>query len=447
VSWTQGGPLACTSCHVQVVASGARSKHAVASADVGADRTGCLACHVLSAHTSGTVRISLGDGTTTDVRPGDPAGIDSACKACHDGSGNPVGGRTPPLLVGWTAQDFHGARAGTGWGGTLKAPYVRGQGPLPCETCHADHGSDNAFLFAANVNGAPMPPLAIDRQGVGAQALCESCHQGARHQGCIDCHGVDPMPAGSPCFYCHGHEGVKSFVWPSPTHDTSHPNAGCQHCHGDWMPATVDLAPPAIASGGLVVVKNVTGNAATVQWTTDEPSTSYVEYGVGTPGNVAGTDALATSHSVTLGGLTESQQYVLRVRSSDAFRNVTVSPLQTFATLNPHAPPAPVPVHQPHQWVCDTPAPVTLAWSAVADPDGDPVQYRVVLDDGAGFDSPIADSGWIAGTSFAAAVPAASPPAYYYWRVQARDAAHGLLSPWSGVDAFAGVLLDPNDCY
>jgi hypothetical protein len=212
------------------------------------------------------------------------------------------------------------------------------------------------------------------------------------------------------------------------------------------MPS-LERVPPVIAAGGLVVVRNVTGTGAVVEWETDEPATSYVEYGVGTPGNVAGTDALELQHSVALGGLAEAQEYVVRVRSSDALRNVTVSPLQTFSTTNPHAPPAPALADQPNQWVCDSPAPVVLAWSRVADPDGDPVQYRVVLDDGAALDTPIADSGWISGTSFALTVAATSPPATYYWRVQARDAAHGILSPWSAVDAFAGVMLSPNDCY
>ena len=69
------------------------------------------------------------------------------------------------------------------------------------------------------------------------------------------------MPAGSPCFYCHGHEGVKSFVWPSPTHDTSHPNPGCNHCHAEWMSATVDFVPPVAASSGLWFVNGLDGIA------------------------------------------------------------------------------------------------------------------------------------------------------------------------------------------
>lgn len=448
VAWSATGPLACTSCHFQLAAAQPRSAHAVANADPDVERSGCQACHVLSTHLSGSVRVAVGDGTSVEVRPGETAQLAAACSGCHDGSGSALAGRTPPLLVGYGAQggDFHGAKAGTGYGGTLRAPYARGQAALPCAACHDAHASGNAFLLAARVNGAAVAPGTIDRAGVGAQALCEACHEGPRHAGCAACHGVDPMPAGAPCFACHGHEGVKTFVWPSPHHDIKRPNPGCSHCHGAWMPAT-ERVPPVVTGGGLVVVRDVTATGAVVEWTTDEPATSYVEYGAGSPGQVAGADALTISHAVTLTGLSEGSSYVLRVRSSDALRNVAVSPLSTFTTASAHAPLAPVPVDQPHAWTCDPALSVTLAWGAVADPDGDPVEYRVVLDDGAGLDSPIVDSGWIAARTFTATLPATAPPTYFYWRVVARDAAHDLPSPWSAIDSFAGVLLDSNDCY
>jgi hypothetical protein len=448
VAWNATGPLACTSCHFQVAAAQPRSAHAVASPDREVERAGCQACHVLSTHLSGSVRIAVGDGTSVEVRPGDGAQLNAACTGCHDGAGSALAGRTPPLLVGYAAGggDFHGARAGTGYGGTLAAPYARGQAALPCATCHDAHASGNAFLFAASVNGAAVPAGAIDRAGVGAQALCEACHQGPRHAPCAGCHGVDPMPAGAPCFACHGHEGIVTFVAPSPHHDIKKPNPGCNHCHGAWMPAN-ERIPPVIASGGLVVVRDVTATSVRLEWDTNEPATSWVEYGVGAPGQVAGSDALTVRHAVTLTGLSEGTTYAFRVRSSDAMRNVTRSAPSTFATASAHAPGAPVLVDQNHFWVCEPSATVTLAWGAVTDPDGDPVEYRVMVDDAAGLESPIVDSGWIAERNFAAVLPATAPPTYYYWRVMARDAAHDARSPWSAIDTFAGVLGDVNDCY
>jgi hypothetical protein len=84
--------------------------------------------------------------------------------------------------------------------------------------------------------------------------------------------------------------------------------------------------------------------------------------------------------------------------------------------------------------------PITFQWSPVADPTGDPVAYRVVVDDSPAFDSPVLDSGLVTGTRFTASLPMG---AEYWWRVQARDTAQGLDSPWSATDPFALVASDP----
>ena len=76
----------------------------------------------------------------------------------------------------------------TGFGGTLKAPYARNQGPVDCEDCHGAHASANSFLLATVVNGTVLPPGSIDRAGVGAEQLCNACHQGDRHEACKSCH-------------------------------------------------------------------------------------------------------------------------------------------------------------------------------------------------------------------------------------------------------------------
>jgi hypothetical protein len=76
------------------------------------------------------------------------------------------------------------------------------------------------------------------------------------------------------------------------------------------------------------------------------------------------------------------------------------------------------------------------------DLQGDPVQYRVVIDDSATFDSPFADSGWISATTFSTLLNLYYPPMSYYWRVQARDAAHLAYSPWSATDQLYGIM-DP----
>jgi hypothetical protein len=444
IAWNVQGPLNCTSCHFQVGGGTSTylSAHAVPDANPVLERSGCEACHALQAHLSGTVRIFTGEGTAIDVLPNAPPGtIDTACKNCHDGTGNALGNRTPPVLVGYAdTVDFHGARSGTGWGGTLIAPYQRGAAALPCKACHDTHASANPYMFGGTVNGTPVAAGVINRAGVGAEALCERCHAGPRHQGCgvgFDCHGTDPQPSGSACFFCHGHEGIVNWIKPPAQHTQSKPEAGCVHCHSPGWGPVIEYTPPAIVNG-LVQVTNLTGNSATITWTTNEKATSYVEYGLGTPGRVAGNNTLATSHSVTLTGLSEDTAYVFRVRTADAMRNVTLTALGELRTASVSAPPAPTLIDQTHVVQCDPLASVTLRWNAAVDPQGDPVQYRVVLDDSPAFDSPRADSGWISATSFTTIVDLGDPSISYYWRVQARDSAHLAYSPWSGVDHFYG---------
>jgi predicted CxxxxCH...CXXCH cytochrome family protein len=127
-----------------------------------------------------------------------------------------------------------------GFGGELVAPFERGQDALPCATCHDFHSSTNAFLLASRVNGVTIAAATVDRAGVGAQALCNACHEGDRHQLCKSCHReiwttdgeyswfegapVDPVPDGSACFYCHGHEGIRFMEVSSPAYPPSgHP--------------------------------------------------------------------------------------------------------------------------------------------------------------------------------------------------------------------------------
>ena len=81
---------------------------------------------------------------------------------------------------------------------------------------------------------------------------------------------------------------------------------------------------------------------AVVTWTTDEPSSSRVDYGTsaGSLTSSATSPGLTTSHSVTLTGLAAATTYHYRVTSTDASANSTTEPAGTpltfttpFATL------------------------------------------------------------------------------------------------------------------
>lgn len=379
-----------------------------------------------------------------------------------------------------------------GFGGSLLAPYDRGQGPLPCAACHDFHASTNAFLLAGKVNGVTIPAATIDRAGVGAQALCNACHEGDRHETCKNCHKevyttdgeywwfegapVDPVPDGSACFYCHGHEGIRHMTDMSPAYPNDHPfgnpQGDCSHCHEGWQPPPTEYVAPRVSTGP--VASRVTATTATVTWGTSERATSYVEYGTGTAGFVAGDDVMQYQHSVTLSGLAPGTAYVWRVRTSDVFRNVTQTSLQTFTTPAADAVPrpdlAPVSVYA---LVGTRETTTNLIWYGVTAPSGTPVEYEVQLASDPGFThlvngsivgpgvpgTTIGDSGWVSGIPITSGgQPALSLPAtvtnipqddcgdivpnVYYWRVRARDQ-QGHVSDWSATGTFGAFAGDP----
>src|SRR5664280_921784 len=94
-----------------------------------------------------------------------------------------------------------------------------------------------------------------------------------------------------------------------------------------------DTSPPVISSISALANSSST---ATVTWTTDELSSSVVNYGT-TSSNLnqqANTPGLVTSHSVSLSGLTPNTTYYYQVTSTDAFNNTATAPASpaTFET-------------------------------------------------------------------------------------------------------------------
>ncbi len=441
VAWDEPGPFACTRCHGVLDEAGGDpvvSDHGVSTSSVTANRAGCQSCHVSGSHLGGRVLVDLGNGTVVDTSV---SSVDEACQSCHSGAATrTLGDATAPRLPDYAALtgDFHGARAGSGYGGTLKAPYARAQAPLSCPSCHATHASGNPYLLAALVNNEPVA-AGITTSGIGAERLCEACHTGDRHAGCRACHGSDPAPSGATCFFCHGHEGIVSFPWPDVQrhpHGTQGP--GCTHCHSPGWMAPPETTPPALHN---LTTSDIRPNSITIDWQTNEKATTYVEYGLTGPIASSGSAALVYTHHVVLSGLSPATTYSYRVRSTDALRNVAQSLLSTFTTAREGAPAAPALVDNLGyaSW-SDAAAPLTLAWSAVSAPSGAPAQYRVVVATSAAFTTLLYDSGFTAATSYAVNVPCTSycdSAVPYYWRVVARDGATLIESPWSSVDTFS----------
>jgi hypothetical protein len=113
---------------------------------------------------------------------------------------------------------------------------------------------------------------------------------------------------------------------------TAENTSGVSSGYSNQVSKTIaDTTPPTISS---VVASGVTASGATVTWTTDEASTSAVEYGLTTSyGASSALDSTrVTAHSRTLSGLTPSTAYHFRVLSVDATGNAGVSADYTLTT-------------------------------------------------------------------------------------------------------------------
>lgn len=89
------------------------------------------------------------------------------------------------------------------------------------------------------------------------------------------------------------------------------------------------------------VISNISSGTSdtssrTITWTTDEPATSQVEYGLtASYGTLTTLDAsLKTTHSVSLSGLSPNTTYHFRVISADANENEALSADETFSTAS-----------------------------------------------------------------------------------------------------------------
>jgi hypothetical protein len=96
---------------------------------------------------------------------------------------------------------------------------------------------------------------------------------------------------------------------------------------------TAPLGPPNISN---VTVSSITNTSATITWTTDQASTSQVNYGTTTAYGMQSTlnSNLQTSQSVTLTGLTPGTTYDFDVVSANAGAQSSTSANSTFSTTN-----------------------------------------------------------------------------------------------------------------
>jgi hypothetical protein len=116
--------------------------------------------------------------------------------------------------------------------------------------------------------------------------------------------------------------------------------------------------PPVLKN---VTVSGITATSATIAWTTDQPSTSQVQYGTTTSyGSLSTLDSsLVTSHAVTLSGLTAGTTYNFEAMSTNATGLSNASPNSAFTTASS----GPAPVIQSLAFWGITGSGITISWS------------------------------------------------------------------------------------
>jgi chitodextrinase len=139
---------------------------------------------------------------------------------------------------------------------------------------------------------------------------------------------------------------------------------------GNWSTGVadtivLDTTAPTISNRA---VGSITPNSAIATWTTNEPATSQVEYGLTTSyGSTTALDAsLLTAHGVSLVGLGAGTVYHYRIRTKDAAGNEAVSPDGTFPTIaNQDTTPPSMPTNL--SATAMSTSQINLSWSASSD--------------------------------------------------------------------------------
>jgi Purple acid Phosphatase, N-terminal domain len=197
------------------------------------------------------------------------------------------------------------------------------------------------------------------------------------------------------------------------------PSNGMTYSNDDTF--TTDLEPdttPPVLFG--VVVTNITDATAIVEWTTDEPATSTVQYGTSTSYGLSQTvSGNRQNHSVTLTDLNGSTQYHFRASSSDAIPNgPTYSPDITFTTLPTPDTTAPV-VTTPPSVIGKTDTTATIRWGT-NEPGNSQVRFDIASQPWESLPHVKNDAGLV--TTHTVTITGLTVNTTYFYRVGSTDA-------------------------
>ncbi len=96
--------------------------------------------------------------------------------------------------------------------------------------------------------------------------------------------------------------------------------------------ATLSPIPPVISN---ISISNITTDSATITWTTDQPSSTFIEYGTTTSYGSSMIDStLTTSHGITLPNLTSATTYHFKVTLTNSYGFSSSSGDNTFTTAS-----------------------------------------------------------------------------------------------------------------
>ncbi len=179
-----------------------------------------------------------------------------------------------------------------------------------------------------------------------------------------------------------------------------------------------DATAPTITSGPTIAGagSGSTVLTPTVTWTTNEPSTSWIDFGVSSGVYMMsfGNNALVTSHTATATGLEVDTTYYWRARTVDALGNVRTSAEATYSTTMPAGSITSGPTLSGNGWSnYQTPS---VTWTTSD-------QFSTILEWGTSSGSYTSDySASAMTTAHAAAMSGLTTDTVYYWRVRGVDA-------------------------
>jgi len=179
---------------------------------------------------------------------------------------------------------------------------------------------------------------------------------------------------------------------------------------GDYIFTTLSSSAPIISN---VQVTNITGSGARINWDTNEPTNSKVEYGLTTTyGNQATSSTFITFHPIDINGLTPATLYHFRVISVDSLGNGATSTDYTFNTTSSDITP---PVISNVQAINITDSSANITWNTNENADST-VQYGLTT----GYEIGTIDSlSYV--TSHNILLNSLLPNTTYHYRVNSKD--------------------------